>query len=309
MNLKRQILGTGILLLGSCGAFGKEAEQKPKVVDLNQIDLEQVDDNWDNQPKKPQVNPDRGIKIRDIVEPTSEYTYASFGKPDPFVMPAFDTNKGNEGDQNPLNLAAGTVKEISISSPLQGYPISDLKIKGVWQLANAEMRAVVLTPKNEGIVIKTGDPISSGKVLQIEKEAIVVRLYRLRKDGIREYDDSRISFGLGSKAIRGTIKLEPGKAAQFPDVEIPAAATAPNPFKPSAPSPADVANAREGTQGGVWLATPGTHAAVTPPPAPTPAGGAAPVPAAAPAAGWPLNMAPPAKDPAPSSGRPGAQIN
>lgn len=202
-------------------ALAKEAAANPKVVDLNQIDLEQVEDNWENGTPNAPVNLDRGPKIKDIVEPTSEYTYASFGKPDPFQIPDFATGKEPAAavEEGPMTGRGPNGKEISIQSPLQAYPIDALKVKGVWQLADGDLRAVILTPKNEGIVIKNGDPMSSGKVLQIDKDAIVVRLYRLRKDGVREYQDKRLNFGLDSRGAKGSIKLEPGKEAQFPGME------------------------------------------------------------------------------------------
>jgi hypothetical protein len=113
--------------------------------------------------------------------------------------------------------------EIKIISPLQRYPLADLKVKGVWQLASGEVRAVILTPKGEGVVVKDGDPISSGKVLSIKRDQLTIRLYRLRADGVREYEDVGIKIGGGVGPNEAVIKLEPGKDPIFgnPDANKP----------------------------------------------------------------------------------------
>jgi hypothetical protein len=326
MNFKLKIISVGSLfsLLSPMG-FAKDAEPKSKVVDLNQIDLEQVDDNWDNPTAASPINVDRGPKIKDIVEPTSEYSYASFGKPDPFQMPEFDKGKdlAAESTEGDPAAAAGMgrgmgsgFKEIAISSPLQAYPINVLTIKGVWQLSSGEMRAVVLTPKNEGIVIKNGDPMSSGKVLQIEKDSVIVRLYRLRRDGVREYEDKRVVFASETRLAKaGTIKLEPGKEAQFPGMEAPASSDLKDdkPFPPT-PTAGAAAGAAAGAKplatGKGGAALPAAKAGATlPVNGVLPAGAAAapPQPAGTPP-GWPYNMTPP-QPAAPSSNRPGSSAN
>ena len=96
------------------------AQDEPKVLDLNQVDVEQVDDNWENTSTVPKLNPDSGLKVRDIIEPTSEYTYASFGKPDPFTMPvslkpsnsesSISEADGGGGEAGPL------AKEITVTA-------------------------------------------------------------------------------------------------------------------------------------------------------------------------------------------------
>jgi Tfp pilus assembly protein PilP len=329
MKRLSKILGFGILLplVSSTLATAKDAAPaKTKVFDLNQVDLEQVEDNnWDNSSPNNTVNLNRGPKIKDIVEPTSEYTYASFGKPDPFAMPDFTKGldakaaadeAAEAADTGPMSSMGPAGKEIAIQSPLQAYPIDALVVKGVWQLSTGEMRAVILTPKSEGIVVKNGDPMSSGKVLQIEKESIVVRLYRLRKDGVREYEDKRINFGADNRMAKGTIKLEPGKAAQFPGMEgaPPEAAAADGKKAPPAFPPVPKAaqkmdkamNEMADVISDAVKEAKAAKAAATPTPAP---GTAPPAPAAGAAGnppGWPYNMTPPAPAAAPSSGRPGS---
>lgn len=280
--------------------FAQDASTQ--VLDLNQVDMEQVDDNWENQSQVPKLNPGSGLKIKDIVEPTSDYTYASFGKPDPFAVPSFAKPVTSTLTETAEEAAIGS-KEITVISPLQAYPLNVLLVKGVWQTAEGEFRAVIQTPKKEGVVVKIGDPISSGKILGIEKDNILVRLYKLRKDGVREYEDSRMTFGNGTLVTKETIKLVPGKEAQFPGMDEPADDTASKASAPASPQAA------------------GAGAAGTLPPPPPgfinpdlkkPAAGAAPAKeatagtATAPApAGTTAPPATPASSPA-SSSRPGA---
>ncbi|RYZ58367.1 MAG: hypothetical protein EOP07_07270 [Proteobacteria bacterium] len=324
MNFKLKIISIGSMFsfLSPLG-LAKDVEPKSKVVDLNQIDLEQVDDNWDNPTAVSPVNLNNGPKIKDIVEPTSEYSYASFGKPDPFQEPNFDTGKDLAPETTDADAPAGMgrgmgsgFKEIAISSPLQAYPIDALTIKGVWQLASGEMRAVVLTPKNEGIVIKNGDPMSSGKVLQIEKESVIVRLYRLRKDGVREYEDKRVIFASETRLAKaGSIKLEPGKEAQFPGMESPASEVKDDKAFPPPPSGAAPGGAAAAAKGGNPLVPNSKAGAAAVPVAAAPGAANGVLPVAAPAAaapqpagtppGWPYNMTPPAPV-VPSSNRPGS---
>jgi Tfp pilus assembly protein PilP len=198
---------------GKPGKKRKPAER----LDLNQIDLEQVEEEWESTPTRPAVDMGSSVKIREIVEPSGEYSYASFGRPDPFIAPASLMDPGtNAGAAAPLTPEGS---EIKIISPLQRYPLTDLNVKGVWQLSSGETRAVVMTPKGEGVVVKEGDPISSGKVLNIKREQLTVRLYRLRADGVREYEDVGMKIGGSTDKAQGVIKLEPGKDPIFESPE------------------------------------------------------------------------------------------
>ncbi len=205
----------------SLHAEAKKGDAKPKVdrTDLNQVDVEQVDEEWDSNPKQADGEIKRSIRLKEIMEPSTEYNYASFGRPDPFLAPDFGSTAPNVAASNAdqVQSAAPTGKDILITSPLQAYPLNSLSVKGVWQLAGGEVRAMVATPKGEGVIVKEGDPISSGKVLNISREKLTVRLYRLREDGVREYQDSVLTIGGPSdKGPKGTIKLEPGKDPMFP---------------------------------------------------------------------------------------------
>lgn len=291
----------GLLTLGTGYSLYAEDDQT-KVLDLNQVDMEQVDDNWENTSQVPKVRADNGLKIKDIVEPTSEYTYASFGKPDPFTRPLFGAPPEETGAalaQNPGDAVPGSApgsKEITVNSPLQAYPLTALEVKGVWQTQDGEFRSIIQTPKKEGVVVKNGDPISSGKILTIGKDEILVRLYKLKADGVREYEDTSMTFGDGTKVSKATIKLEPGKEAQFPGMEEPAdgaANAAPKPVvsppkAPAAAKPEDKKNAAAAPAAGADAAT--KPAAENKGP------------------GWPYNTGPATPAPAPTSGRPGANL-
>ncbi len=169
-----------------------------------------ADENWENRRKKDGQGSDDSLRLKEIVEPKAEYNYASFGRPDPFVPPDLSAPK--------VSVDGKTIK---MTSPLQGFAIAELLVKGVWQTSSGEIRAVVLTPKGEGVVVKKGDPISSGKVVGIARDSVKVRLYRLRSDGIREYEDVTMPAGLRTQPMRGEIRMEPGKEPVFVNPEDP----------------------------------------------------------------------------------------
>jgi Tfp pilus assembly protein PilP len=133
-----------------------------------------------------------GVRIEDIVEPPSDYHYASFGRSDPFVppMPHFEAI---EGERLVDNL------EIPIVSPLQRYAISSLNVVGIWQTAAGERKAMILTPegRSQGIVVKVGDPIGDrgGKIMDIGTEDITVREFSLAPDGTRQFEDRKMLIG------------------------------------------------------------------------------------------------------------------
>lgn len=270
------------------------AEAKMERLDLNQVDLEQVEGEWGSNSKEVEVK--QSVRLKEIMEPTSEYNYASFGKPDPFQQPDFNVDAlVNETTETNVQSVAPEGKDVIITSPLQAYPINDLSIKGVWQLSSGEIRAMVATPKGQGIVVKEGDPISSGKVLSIARDKVQVRLYRLRADGVREYQDSTMAIGLSKKVEKGVIKMEPGKDPTFvvpdadgsltPAVPTPAAAGVGAPAAPTPPG-----GARLAPQGALAPAAPvapapagaaATSTLVAPAPPATPAPAAPAAPAAA----------------------------
>jgi len=129
-----------------------------------------------------------GVRVEDIVEPTTDYRYASFGKSDPFLPPEKKADN------------SAVVSEVPIVSPLQRFGLSELKLVGVWQLPTGERKAMIMTPKEEGIIIHAGDPIGkrSGKILSIHEEHIVAREFTVAPDGTRQFEDIPVTLGSGT---------------------------------------------------------------------------------------------------------------
>ncbi len=165
-----------------------------------------TDENWENR-RKIAPSGDNSMRLKEIVEPNAEYNYASFGRPDPFIEPDLTSGRAV--------VAGPSTQTIRMTSPLQAFNVTELRVKGVWQTRDGEVRAIIQTPKGEGVVVKKDDPISSGKVLSIDRDKIMVRVYRLRSDGVREYEDLRMQAGLPGRAQPGIIQLEPGQAPKF----------------------------------------------------------------------------------------------
>lgn len=220
----------------------KSSQEKDdlEVIDLNEPLDEQVE-KWDSA-KARYNSPATSVTIENIVEPTGEYRYASFGKPNPFMPPLklIEEGAGPDGDMNPASDLAmagitaavntppgdataekgvdgvsGRSQEIPVVSTLQKYPLANLELKGVWQLDNGEKRAIVMTPNKEGIIVKASDPISAGKVLEINRDHLVVRQYRLREDGVREFADQNLYLGDAVRKEKTYVRLVPGKDPEF----------------------------------------------------------------------------------------------
>lgn len=186
-----------------------------EVIDLNEINLREAQESWESvqQPRGTDVTD--SVRIEEIIEPPTDYRYSAFGKPDPFKRPSLELT----GNVSPAALTTGvdevTASEIPMVSPLQAYPLEELEVKGVWVLRGGETRAIVMTPKKEGIVVKVGDPIAAGKVLSINRQSLIVRQYRIREDGVREFEDLELAIGNQQEKRRGIIKLSPGKDPEF----------------------------------------------------------------------------------------------
>jgi Tfp pilus assembly protein PilP len=155
-----------------------------------------------------------GVRVEDIVEPPSDYRYAAFGKPDPFVPPLL--SRDNSVDS----------LEIPIVSPLQQYSLSELSLVGIWQMPDGERKAMVLTvAKNkfpsQGIIVKNGDPIANrgGKIIGIGEDYMTIREFSLTPDGTREFEDVQMFMGERQEnAITGTITFAPG--SPVPEVKV-----------------------------------------------------------------------------------------
>lgn len=150
-----------------------------------------------------------GVRVEDIIEPPSDYRYAAFGKPDPFVPPLV-----TQVERIDVVDAPGAI-EIPIVSMLQKHELSTLRIVGIYSVHSGERKALVMTPDGSqaAVSVKIGDPIGNrgGKVLAIGVSAVTVREFTLAADGTRQYDDLEMFLGEPEdQAIGARIRFEPG---------------------------------------------------------------------------------------------------
>ena len=199
-------------------AQNEDMPASPDFIDLEEDSLEEIDA-WESVPQS-QLNVGN-LSIQQIVEPPVDYHYSAFGRPSPFQPPleAYVTRLNPDAvGQAPE--AESIVKgpdgaEIPVVSPLQRYPLTSLKVKGIWLLKGGEKKALIMTPKREGVIVKVGDPIAAGKVLEIFKGNLIVRQYRISRDGSREYQDHDLYLGDPPSDIAAFVRLAPGKDPEF----------------------------------------------------------------------------------------------
>jgi Tfp pilus assembly protein PilP len=164
---------------------------------------------WDSVSTEPDVSREitQGIKVEDVVEQNSGYNYRST-RDDPFIPPILIKERA------PSKPVTGI--EIAIVSPLQMYSLSELKISGIWVSDDQLWKALVMTPKGEGIITKEGDPIGSGggRIVAIRDEGIRAREFTIKRDGTREYKDTMMAItALEDAAVQntgGSILINPG---------------------------------------------------------------------------------------------------
>jgi Tfp pilus assembly protein PilP len=156
----------------------------------------------------------KGLRVEDVVEPPTEYHYAAFGKPDPFVAPML-------ARESLATASAISGLEVPIVSPLQRHEIKELKLVGIWQLRSGERKALILTPQSSesasdaGIIVRNGDSVGNraGKILAIGDTFLTVREFKLAVDGTRQYEDIQMLMGARDpSATPGKIKFTPGEA-------------------------------------------------------------------------------------------------
>lgn len=155
----------------------------------------------------------RGVRVEDIVEPPSDFRFAAFGKPDPFIPPLMARE---------LSADVGTTVdplEIPIVSPLQRLPLASLSVVGIWELATGERKAMIMgrdvSGAQQGIIVKNGDPVGNkgGKILSIADDFLTVREFTLAPDGTRQYDDQQMTMsGHQEEDVGGKIRFMPGQA-------------------------------------------------------------------------------------------------
>ena len=172
-----------LLLVIAHVSYGQEEDDdNPIESEVDVIEIEDLDGEDENDEENVTGSDITSkIKIQDIIEARNEYRYAAFGRPDPFVQPIFTLGNLQE-------VTAGD-SEVPMISSLQKYNLGQLKVVGIWQLSSGPFRAMVMTPNQQGIIIRKDDPIALGKVLKIDNKQVVTRQYKIRDDGSREFAD------------------------------------------------------------------------------------------------------------------------
>lgn len=162
-----------------------------------------------------------GVRVEDIVEPTAEYHFASFGKGDPFSPPP-EQPKGSSSmifrpADDAARLSSAATREEVLKSKLQRYKLDELKIVGMWRAEGESRKALILTPEGQGVTVQENDPITpGGKIARIEKDRLVVRMYSIDIDGTQKSRDEFLAFTKGREAEdTGKIVMRPGKEAEF----------------------------------------------------------------------------------------------
>ena len=127
-----------------------------------------------------------GTDVTELVEVKNaaaqeKYSYAGSTKPDPFVPPI--VARSSQGETT------------AMKSILQKHPVSELTLVGVYGKKN--MKALLMTPNNEGMVVEVGDTVGDqgAKVIEIGRNAIRTREFSTASDGTREFFDSELNLG------------------------------------------------------------------------------------------------------------------
>ena len=169
------------------------------------------DGTWDsytpeNAAKSIALDITNGVRVNDIVLPSSEYHFASFGRPDPFI-PQMKINRSGEAVRE--NRPGG--EEIQITSVLQKYPLAELVVVGIWSPQSRARKALVSCPTGQGVVVQIGDPmgIRAGKIISINSDHLMVREFEISFDGTRQFEDKKVWLKGREPEERGTLTLKP----------------------------------------------------------------------------------------------------
>ena len=194
--------------------------EENNVTDLGSIDFNEKELEWSNRSEAEDDMGDISI-IEEIIENNDDYSYAGFRRPDPFKEPSIDELKRayliqearfkKMNDNLDKNIGVG----IPMVSSLQYYKLKELQVKGIWVSSSGEPRAIVRTPKNEGVIVKKDDPISAGKIIEIDKEKIIARQYKIQSDGTRTYKDWPLYLKKPKDILTGSVVFEAGKDVKF----------------------------------------------------------------------------------------------
>jgi Tfp pilus assembly protein PilP len=169
------------------------------------------DETWDsftpeNAAKSIALDITNGVRVNDIVLPSSEYHFASFGRPDPFI-PQMKIDRSGEAVRE--NRPGG--EEIQITSILQKYPLAELVVVGIWSPQNRARKALISCPTGQGVVVQIGDPmgIRAGKIISINSDHLMVREFEISFDGTRQFEDKEVWLKGKQPEEKGTLTLKP----------------------------------------------------------------------------------------------------
>jgi hypothetical protein len=186
-----------------------------------------------------------GVRVENIVEPTAEYHFASFGKPDPFAPPPSMRSSGLVEGFDEVGVSGPQRKEEILTHQLQAVNLDQVTIAGIWRDEDNTAHALLVTPSGKGFTVKENDPLSPGGVIsRIDKDRILVKRYRLEEDGSQTYRETSLAFNSSKKkssGLDGKIVFDPGKDPVFvgPEELLPASqpASLPASSNPAPPPP------------------------------------------------------------------------
>jgi Tfp pilus assembly protein PilP len=204
-----------------------DAQQTPKEDKSESEKVSTTEDNqtWGNVARKfdqedPAASVTHGQRIENIVEPIAEYQYNGARRKNPFIPKIVKAGSTIKKELNSNDV------EIPIISPLQSFAIKQLAVIGVWENEGNIWKALIQTPANQGIETKIGDPAgnSGGRIMSISTDAVIVREFKIRADGTREYKDVPLYMGSDLNVEQndvpgGRLILRPGALA--PEIDKP----------------------------------------------------------------------------------------
>lgn len=105
------------------------------------VHAEKSSDAWDSvEANSVEEKPSLLSQIPLVYDAPNEYFYASFGKPDPFQMPAI---------VNQSRTTMGPTIEIPLVSPLQ-TALANLVVRGIWEVNGEGQRKALITVQQAG---------------------------------------------------------------------------------------------------------------------------------------------------------------
>jgi Tfp pilus assembly protein PilP len=161
-----------MMLCSVCAFAGKKKSSRPRKKSHKQV--QQL------LPRAAQISPQQRYQAEIKAAADGDYHYSSFGLADPFSKPgpAVTLAKGPGGVPNSL-----------ITYPLQNY-----SLVGTWTVEGGKHRALVITPEDQGIIIKDGDAIGNrqGKIVDITANTLIVRQYITSSSGEQYAEDYKL---------------------------------------------------------------------------------------------------------------------